>query len=320
MRMPNETSRRPHLPSPAGHQQVISRVIGILRVESKRGTRDNAAMTRKPVVRFGPYEADLHTRELTRDGVRVPLQQQPFLILEMLISRPGELVTREELRRAIWPQGTYVSFERSLTSAIRKVREALGEQASRPVFLETLTGRGYRFIAPVTVHDAVIKASPPRARWMAQAAALLIVGLSEGGVGANPMAAERLAAAEELSAYACLLKSQGRFDEGLKAIQRAHAIAPENARFTAELGLHLHAARRYEDEMKMLLAAVQQDARSADAWLHLGLGYARRSNFADAVPALERALDLSSNADTQYWLAWARERHRPGPPVEQRQS
>jgi DNA-binding winged helix-turn-helix (wHTH) protein len=267
---------------------------------------------RKPVVTFGPFEADLHTRELRRDGERVPLQQQPFLILEMLVSSPGDLVTRDQLRRAVWPDGTYVSFERSLTSAIRKIREALGDRADTPIFIETLTGRGYRFIAPVGVIADPIAPRQPAPGWITKVAAVLIVGLSEGGVGPNTLAAERLAAAHELSAYACLLKSQGRFEEGLTAIQRAHAIAPESARITAEVGLHLHAARRYEDEMVMLRSAVKQDRASADAWLHLGLGHARRSNFDEAVTALEQAATVApGEGRVRYWLDWARaERHR----------
>lgn len=261
------------------------------------------------MIKFGSYEADLHTRELRRDGVRVALQLQPFLVLEVLLNRAGDLVTREELRKAIWPDGTYVSFDRGLTSAMRKVREALEERADAPVFIETLTGRGYRFIAPVSVVEPVLAQRQDRPRWIAQMAAVLIMGLSEGGIGPNTMATERLAAAEQLSAYACLLKSQGRFEEGLAAIEQAHAIAPESARFTAEVGLHLHATRRYVEEMEMLQRAVRQDAGSADAWLQLGLGYARRSDFDQAIPALERAQHLSS--EHSYWLNWARNQ-RPG--------
>jgi DNA-binding winged helix-turn-helix (wHTH) protein len=262
---------------------------------------------RKPVVTFGPFEADLHTRELRRDGERVPLQQQPFLILELLVQSPGELVTREQLRRAVWPDGTYVAFERSLTSAMRKVREALGDRADTPIFVETLTGRGYRFIAPVLVVADPMAHRTPAPGWIAQVAAVLIVGLSEGSIGPNTLAAERLIAAHELSNYACLLKAQGRYEDGLIAIQKAHAIAPESARITAEVGLHLHAARRYDEEMVMLRAAVSQDGRSPDAWLHLGLGYARRSNFDDAVTALERAVTIAGDdARVRYWLEWAR--------------
>jgi DNA-binding winged helix-turn-helix (wHTH) protein len=261
---------------------------------------------RKPIVKFGEFEADLHTRELRRNGGPVPLQLQPFLLLETLLSKAGDLVTRDQLRKTLWPDGTFVSFERGLTSAMRKVREALGERAERPAFIETLTGRGYRFIAPVTILEdrPEIQHHGAGARWIAQVAAVLIVGVSEGGLGPNTLAAERLAAANELSAYACLLKSQGRFEEGLAAIEKAHAIAPESARFTAELGLHLHATHRYEEEMTMLLQAVRQDRNSADAWLHLGLGYARRSDFEAAIPALERANRLSP--EHAYWLNWAR--------------
>jgi DNA-binding winged helix-turn-helix (wHTH) protein len=273
-----------------------------------------AMSDRRRIVRFGPYEADLHTRELRRHGVRVPLQQQPFLILEVLLDNPGELVTREQLHQAIWPQGTYVSFERGLTSAMRKVRQALDERAESPAFIETLPGRGYRFIAPVSLdHDA---ASAPRAgmRWLMRVAAILLVGWFEGGVGPKTLAAERLAAAEELSAYACLLKSQGRFEEGLRAIQKAHAIAPESARFTAEVGLHLHATHHYDEEMAMLLQAVRQDVRSPDAWMHLGLGYARRSRFDQAVAALERAQEVSGGERARYWLTWAQKQQRAAAP------
>jgi DNA-binding winged helix-turn-helix (wHTH) protein len=266
---------------------------------------------RAPILRFGPYEADLHTKELRRHGDPVPLQRQPFLILEALLKAPGELVSREELRQLIWPKGTFVAFERGLTSAMRKVREALDDRADSPVFIETLKGRGYRFMAEVSVAEASAIDTRTHRRWTARIAAVLFVGLFEGGLGPDTMAAERLAAADQLSKYACLLKSQGRFEEGLAAIQRAHAIAPESARFTAEVGLHLHAIRRYDDEMAMLLQAVRQDGRSAEAWLHLGLGYARRSSFDQAVAALERAT-IISNADrqSQFWLEWAREQAR----------
>jgi len=84
-----------------------------------------------------------------------------------------------------------------------------------------------------------------------------------------------------------------------------HALAPESAKITAELGLHLHAVKRYEEELSTQLLAVSQDQHSPDAWLHLGLGYARRSDFAAAVPALERAASLDSRSERiQYWLEW----------------
>ena len=100
-------------------------------------------------VRFGRFELDLRTEELWRNGTALRLQHQPFKVLALLVSRPGELVTREELRREVWPDGTFVDFEQSLNFCIRQIRATLGDHASTPRFVETLPRRGYRFIAPV---------------------------------------------------------------------------------------------------------------------------------------------------------------------------
>src|SRR5215469_14519907 len=102
-------------------------------------------------VRFGVFEADLRARQLHKAGIRVKVQQQPFQILEMLLRRPGAVVTREELRAQLWPADTFVDFEHSLNSAIKKLRDALGDNANNPRFIETLPRLGYRFIAPVEV-------------------------------------------------------------------------------------------------------------------------------------------------------------------------
>jgi DNA-binding winged helix-turn-helix (wHTH) protein len=102
-----------------------------------------------PAVRFGIFEADLVTGELLRKGLRVSLQEQPFQVLAALLERPGELVTREELRSRIWPSAVFVDFEHGLNKAISKLRRALGDTAASPRFVETLPRRGYRFTAPV---------------------------------------------------------------------------------------------------------------------------------------------------------------------------
>lgn len=99
--------------------------------------------------RFGNFEADLRSGELLKAGVRVRLQDQPLRILRTLLERPGELVTREELRRLLWPADTFVDFDRGLNNAMSRLREALGDSAESPRFIETLARRGYRFIAPV---------------------------------------------------------------------------------------------------------------------------------------------------------------------------
>ncbi len=101
-------------------------------------------------VRFGLFEADLKTGELRRSGIRVRLQAQPFRVLTLLLERAGEVVSREELQQFLWGSDTVVDFEHSLGTAINKIRDALGDSADNPRFIETLARRGYRFIAPVT--------------------------------------------------------------------------------------------------------------------------------------------------------------------------
>ncbi len=101
------------------------------------------------VVRFGAFEVDLRGGELRRNGVKAKLQNQPFQILAMLLERPGEVVTREQLHARLWSADTFVDFDNGLNSAIRRLRDALGDSAENPTFVETLGRRGYRFIAAV---------------------------------------------------------------------------------------------------------------------------------------------------------------------------
>src|SRR3984893_11751913 len=102
------------------------------------------------VWRFGTFEVDVRVGELRKQGVRIKLQEQPFLVLTVLLGRPGEIVTREELRSQIWSADTFVDFDNSLNTTINKLREALGDSAESPRFIETVPRRGYRFIAPIT--------------------------------------------------------------------------------------------------------------------------------------------------------------------------
>lgn len=101
--------------------------------------------------RFGLFEADLTNALLTRKGVRIPLQEQPFRILSILLERAGQTVTREELRQELWPTGTFVDFDGSLNAALKRLRAALGDDADNPRFIETIPKHGYRFIAPVAL-------------------------------------------------------------------------------------------------------------------------------------------------------------------------
>jgi len=113
------------------------------------------------LVRFGQYEVNLSTGELRKDGLKIKLQEQPFQILAMLLEREGEVVTREEVCQRLWPDGTFVDFDHSLGTAIKKLRRALGDSADNPRFVETLARRGYRFIAPVDSPTVPSPASQP---------------------------------------------------------------------------------------------------------------------------------------------------------------
>src|ERR1700732_4388554 len=129
------------------------------------------------LLKFGVFEADLRTGELTKHGKRLSLQEQPFRLLALLLEKPGELVTREELRGRLWPQ-TIVDFDHGLNKAISKIREALGDSAENPRFIETVARRGYRFLADV----AVVRAGPP------ERAADALAGQGASGPLARPEA------------------------------------------------------------------------------------------------------------------------------------
>jgi len=101
------------------------------------------------IVHFGTFDVNLRAGELRKGGVKIKLYGQPFNVLVALLERPGQVLTREELKQKLWTSDTFVDFEHGLNKAINKVREALGDEADNPRFIETLPRRGYRFIAPV---------------------------------------------------------------------------------------------------------------------------------------------------------------------------
>jgi TolB-like protein/DNA-binding winged helix-turn-helix (wHTH) protein/Flp pilus assembly protein TadD len=142
-------------------------------------------------LRFGVFELDPRGGELRRNGLRVRLQEQPFQVLAMLTERPGEVVTREELKKRLWPADTFVDFDHGLNKAINKLREALGDSAESPRFVETVARRGYRFLAEVKAADAGPARSPepaghltpteqpaPRIAWKASLFVLLVLTVS----------------------------------------------------------------------------------------------------------------------------------------------
>ncbi len=111
-------------------------------------------------LRFGVFDLDLRAGELRKHGLRVRLQEQPFQVLAMLLEHPGEVVTREEVQKRLWPADTFVDFDHGVNKAINKIREALGDSAQSPRFVETVARRGYRFLAEVEVADAAPVRSP----------------------------------------------------------------------------------------------------------------------------------------------------------------
>jgi len=122
------------------------------------------ATSQNRVFRFGLYEADAAAGELRKNGRKLKLQEQPFRVLVLLLERPGAVVTREEVRQALWPADTFVDFDHGLNTAVNKLRDALDDAASNPRFIETLARRGYRFIAPVELvggDPAPVMASAP---------------------------------------------------------------------------------------------------------------------------------------------------------------
>src|SRR5437899_4096915 len=112
---------------------------------------DTTSQQDRRVYRFGLFEVNLEQGTLSRQGTPVRLQEQPFRILALLLEAPGEVLSREDLRKRIWPEGTFVEFDGSLNTALMKLRAALNDNPENPVFIETVPRRGYRFIAPVEI-------------------------------------------------------------------------------------------------------------------------------------------------------------------------
>ena len=112
------------------------------------------------IFRFGEYELDTVAGELRRNGSRLKLQPQPFKLLTLLVRRPGALVTREEIRQELWEDGTYVDFDQAVNFCIKQIRDALRDSPDRPLFIQTVPKRGYRFIAPINTGEG----RPPASR------------------------------------------------------------------------------------------------------------------------------------------------------------
>ena len=144
------------------------------------------------MMRFGIFEVDLRSGELRKEGARIKLQEQPFLVLKVLLGQPGEIVTREEFRSQIWSADTFVDFDNSLNTSINKLREALGDSADSPRFIETLPRRGYRFIAPVAGDDRKKASLTPAWKIRVSVAVVAVAAVLAGGLFWRSRQAHRL--------------------------------------------------------------------------------------------------------------------------------
>jgi DNA-binding winged helix-turn-helix (wHTH) protein/Tol biopolymer transport system component len=146
-------------------------------------------------IQFGTFEVDLRAGELRRNGSKVKLQEQPFQVLTLLLEQPGAVVTREEIQKRLWPVDTFVDFDHSLNAAIRRLRDALGDSAENPRFVETVARRGYRFVAPVNGASAAVAAPvvpqlpetavEPKRRRVVVSVLILLIGAIGGAIVAN---------------------------------------------------------------------------------------------------------------------------------------
>ena len=130
------------------------------------------------VLRFGVFEIDARAGELRKNGIKLKLQEQPFQVLCMLVQHSGEVVTREELRNRLWPADTFVDFDHGLNAAIKRLRDALGDSAESPRFVETVTRRGYRFIGFPGIPTATSSVRPRRLRGLLTTRNAVLVGLT----------------------------------------------------------------------------------------------------------------------------------------------
>jgi DNA-binding winged helix-turn-helix (wHTH) protein/Tfp pilus assembly protein PilF len=287
------------------------------------------------LLRFSGFELDLERQELRRGGRRVALPQQPFRALVLLATRAGQVVTREELRRALWPDGTHVDFERGINFCLNQVRTALRDPARASHFVETLPRIGYRFVAdvhtvgsgPAPAVAAAEAARPePRRPWWAIAAVLALAGTTSSLVRPRPPAPHDAAAQADYVRGLALLQRQdpdawARAADALAAAtvrEPAHADA-QAALARVLLGLadagRLPAAEAMTRARRAALAALREDPRQADALVSLALVRLRFDWDWGAADDLDRATalapDLARAHRAQAALLSARGAHEP---------
>ncbi len=289
-------------------------------------------------IRFGSFELDLRAGELRKQGLKIKLQEQPLQILAMLLEHPGQVVTREELRNKLWPADTFVDFDHSLNKAINKLREALGDSADSPRFIETLAKRGYRFMdsSTTTAADASIAVLPFLNLSTDPDNELFADGMSEEIISALTQI-KKLHVAARTSSFSFKgkhvdLRVIGEQLNVRTVLEGSVRKVGNHLRITAQLvnaadGYHLW-AEGYDREMKDIFEIQEEIARSIARRLEVMLEgeheplvrggtedleafrfYVQgRSLFFQRGPRLSRALECFKQAvaqDRNYALAWA---------------
>jgi adenylate cyclase len=239
------------------------------------------------LIRFGGFELDTDARELLKNGVKVRLQEQPFQILQVLLEQPGRVVSREELQRRIWLSDTFVDFDRGLYNAIKKLRESLDDSAESPHFIETLSRRGYRFIAEVTKNGDVGSRAA-----QASIAVLPFINMSadaENEFFADGITEEIINVLSQIEGLRVAARTSSFFFKGKQTdlrqigeqlnvrtvLEGSVRKAGEHLRITAQLvnvadGYHLW-SERYDRELKDIFAIQDEIARSIAGRLRLTL-------------------------------------------------
>jgi DNA-binding winged helix-turn-helix (wHTH) protein/Tfp pilus assembly protein PilF len=276
---------------------------------------DTAARAR---LKFGQFEVDLTAGELRRQGRLVRLQHQPFEVLQALIEQPGTLVSREELRRRLWPDGTSVEFDQGLNKSIAKLRDALGDAPANPRFIETLPKRGYRFIAPVEhwpspLPDATSvvvtdgdRVSPPPMPPAGLSAVVVDTTAASARTGSwrGVIAASAIAVAGVATAWALSAGWLGFVEARPERALRSEVAEPSPifaARDSYERG-RLALARRSQQSLKLAIEhferAIAMSPRYADAYVGLADGWSLLSSygFVDPREGMPRVREAANRA------------------------
>ncbi len=292
----------------------------------------------RAIVRFGAFELDENAGELRREGVKVRLQEQPLQILQILLQRPGEIVTREELRQNVWPSDTFVDFDHGINNAIKRLREALGDTAETPHYIETLPRRGYRFLHALatTIAEASIAVLPFLSLSADPENEIFSDGMSEEIISAL-MQIKNLHVAARTSSFSFKgkhvdLRVIGEQLNVRTVLEGSVRKSGNRLRITAQLvnatdGYHLW-SERYDREMKDVFAIQEEIAKSIAQRLEVTLDSERQPLFRAGTDNLEafkfytqgrslffqRGLRLlpaveylkkAVTLDSKYALAWA---------------